>query len=425
MDNFFYILFDKNQVTDNPIKNSDFTIERLQICTWNLKDNSCSYIELGLEIQIQPQLNESFKNKDLKLVFVAPFLEKIKAIYCLNNNLISKDENAQYIFNETINKVDVKASTGTTVGSIISFVNNSDKKKLIISKNVDDITEEEKINEIQKNKYFEFTTLCNTVLKSQFQCNDMNIYIRYLFEINENIITSSIDGIGKRIFYYDIKLNYERNITKIAKDLIENHDYDYCKLNNAFCLHVFPNNYEISYIDSKESKVRILEKNAFIQYLKKDNSDKLYVPIDEEQDYNIIFMKKNNDYSFYVRLSKEIMTVGQLLISVFGGIGLTFIIYIDSFFGFDYKINIKRIISLTEYEINTKSLIANDLSSVWSFKYLWFCCVIFILSSLSIYTIKLFLNKESETTNQLKSSIIISVFITIILFGVRYLVLLL
>ncbi|MBR5078258.1 MAG: hypothetical protein IKX30_05895 [Victivallales bacterium] len=102
MDNFFYILFDKNQVTDNPIKNSDFTIERLQICTWNLKDNSCSYIELGLEIQIQPQLNESFKNKDLKLVFVAPFLEKIKAIYCLNNNLISKDENAQYIFNETI-----------------------------------------------------------------------------------------------------------------------------------------------------------------------------------------------------------------------------------------------------------------------------------------------------------------------------------
>ena len=87
--------------------------------------------------------------------------------------------------------------------------------------------------------------------------------------------------------------------------------------------------------------------------------------------------------------------------------------------------NIKRIISLTEYEINTKSLIANDLSSVWSFKYLWFCCVIFILSSLSIYTIKLFLNKESETTNQLKSSIIISVFITIILFGVRYLVLLL
>ena len=177
-----------------------------------------------------------------------------------------------------------------------------------------------------------------------------------------------------------------------------------CLIGFIICLHVFPEEYEISFIDNPNKKVRTLELGPFQEYLKveegqgkkkkakpiiKLNSN--YTTVQQKQD------KTEEGYSFYTMLSDEIVSAKQLFWTVILGVFISLVIYIESI--------LKDVIRNTQNTCSQIGLVIPRASKsfIINIKMLYTFCspVLMLLVTLiicyNIYQIKKMENIEMDT----------------------------
>lgn len=132
-----------------------------------------------------------------------------------------------------------------------------------------------------------------------------------MIKTNRKTIAETISSITKRTYVYDIKVNEARNIPDDVFNYKQEQDLKLLKIQNTFCLHCVPSDYELGFSDSAKLKnVRKLEMDAFCHYLP--------LLIRMRGGYNIVFLKEKNvnGNSFFTTFSKEYIGNKQLLIAL-------------------------------------------------------------------------------------------------------------
>lgn len=107
-----------------------------------------------------------------------------------------------------------------------------------------------------------------------------------------------------------MKINETRNLPDDIYDLKSNEGLHICPIQNLFCLHSVPDDFDITFIDSSKLKnIRKLETEAFKRYLQN-------VKDIGKDCYNIIFLKDCNkdSYSLFTICAEE--TIGSKQISL-------------------------------------------------------------------------------------------------------------
>lgn len=274
MDNTYFIL------TNKPI-----AIERLHICTWDF-NNSKAAIEIGIEFSATPY------SKDVAFKLSLPFLKEADTAICLMDSLIRDDDNSKFIFNDTI-KANKPIKGDKRNGSIIEF-----QSRTLSILPIKEVAIEDGV--------------CSFIVKDINQ--SLKNYIRLLIQTDISNLAVIRNGITKKTYIYDFKINEKRNLPNKINDLI-NQNYIICSsIKSCFCFHVIPSNYNISYLDSSKLKnIRILEADAFNRYL----------PIDKEMkqdDCLIVFNKVSNafdgNYSFFSEFEQETIGNKQIILAI-------------------------------------------------------------------------------------------------------------
>lgn len=274
MDNTYFIL------TNKPI-----AIERLHICTWDF-NNSKAAIEIGIEFSATPY------SKDVAFKLSLPFLKETDSAICLMDSLVRDDDNSKFIFNDTI-KANKPIKGDKRNGSIIEF-----QSRTLSILPIKEVTIENGV--------------CSFMVKDINQ--SLKNYIRLFIQTDVSNLSVIKNGITKKTFIYDIKINEKRNLPNRINDLM-NQGYALChSIKSCFCFHVIPSNYNISYLDSSKLKnIRILEADAFNRYLPLDKKMK-------QDDCLIVFNKASNSpdgcYSFFSEFEQETIGNKQIVLAI-------------------------------------------------------------------------------------------------------------
>ncbi len=350
MDNSFYLLTQNNHL-------DFFDVKRLQICTWNINKTNNSFIELGLGIKFKDTTNiDEIVSNNITIAFFSHFLKYIDKTYCMNMNF-SNSQTCKFIFNEiapTPLPIETKTQSPETRGLQIKF-NNTDDVFIVPSHNIqinfENTTDDIRLTPLPNNNKLFKINLSNIVEKIKeclpsngLDCNNFcqkTLYLRFLFSLNTNIMSNTITCVNKKLLCFDIKINRRRNIIEEVNDLINNQQYNFCKINKVICLHVFPEQYEISFIDNPKKNVRTLEIEPFRKYLSytevinEQKEDISIIDLSSKDIYTIIQQSDENKvdgYSFYTMLLEEIISIKQLFYTVFLGFLLSFTMYFETFF---------------------------------------------------------------------------------------------
>lgn len=285
MNNAYYIL------TKEAIQ-----IERLHICTWEFP-NADSYIEFGLEFSYK-----DFVNKTLEIWLSVPFIKEGDDVKCLLKNL-ADSANSRFIFNNIVSGIS-NIGTDPRDGSILQFEGRNSLTILPCKIDVSSGLLKFTIN--KPNKY------------------EGNLYFRVIVKHNGTIAIIK-SGIARKTYIYDLKINETRNMPKDIYDLKSDKNLQVCKINNLFCLHSVPDDFEFSFIDSSKLKnIRKLETDAFKKYLPEVKD------IDRDC-YNIMFLKDCNkdSYSLFTICSEETIGTKQISLAIATNIlcSLLFFVY--------------------------------------------------------------------------------------------------
>lgn len=285
MNNSYYIL------AKSPIH-----IVRLHICTWEFPNND-SYIEFGLEFSY-----ESLANDTLNIWLSVPFIREQDEVKCLLENL-SDRANSRFIFNDIVSRIE-NIGEDYRDGSILRFEERNPLTILPCRIEVSSGLLKFTLN--RPNRY------------------DGNLYFRVLVKHNGTIAIKK-SGIAKNTYIYDLKINETRNLPEDIYNLKSNEDLHICPIQNLFCLHSVPDDFDINFLDSSKLKnIRKLETEAFKRYLQ--NVEDI-----GKDCYNIIFLKDCNkdSYSLFTTCSEETIGTKQISLAIATNIlcSLLFFVY--------------------------------------------------------------------------------------------------
>lgn len=273
MNNSFYIF-----------SNSHLTIERLHICTWDIKGAKAK-MEIGMEI----------KNDGLSLIqnpsqisLSIPFDQKNMEVKSLHYELC-EEKNSQYIFNDIIegsNIIDEDAKRG----KVLHFKERGDLAVLPVKTAVS-----------QDGNILNLTINPGGIKE--------NIYVRLIMDLDVNTVSIVKNGIAKKGYIFDFKINESRNMPDSLVTKIKSSDL--LTINQVFLFHAVPDLYNIDFYDSNKFKsIRKLETEVFADY----------TGIQElrNDEYMILFNKDTNKkaYSFYTCFSNEIIGTKQIMLAI-------------------------------------------------------------------------------------------------------------
>lgn len=271
------------------LSSSNVSMEKLHICTWDVKGQK-AFIEVGM------QISATIPDNEYDVYVYLPFIDNSTQINSLHQEL-SDDANFRFIFNRSHSK---KTIIGDDIrnGSIFEIDKDGhpDQKEMIAILNVDTIIENTKFVK------FKFTRPNNEVSK---------LYGRILLKTNHETLANTVSGITKKDYLYDIKINEVRNMPDVVFDYKRKMNLDLCNPNTVFLLHAIPEEWNINYSDSSCLKnVRRLEIDAFKHYMS------WIEKVSDE--YLITFSKAEaqGGASFFTSFTKEHVGSKQLLVAV-------------------------------------------------------------------------------------------------------------
>ena len=318
MNNYIYTLCSSQNVV----------IDKLHFCTWNLENQNTS-IELGLSLPKTDNMPDSFD-----IYIFAPFLNKNCEIHSLHKEL-NDAENFKFIFNE-------KHLSSENIG-------DDGRNGHIIKYNLDGV--EEKMAIVKPELKIEKEN-CLKLTLTKHQGGYNNLYCRLYVKTQLKTLAERTKGISKNTYKYDFKLNEERNIPSEITDFRNQNNLFVMKVENAYCLHCVPSDYELSYSDARKlNNLRILENDAFNKYFGNLNNI--------EGEYIIAFQKDkiSGSGSFYMSFSQERIGNKQLAMAIGANLICSFL------FAF--------------YSLRTQPM--NDILSLSKFPYEFILALLFIV----------------------------------------------
>ena len=244
----------------------NLTVEKFHFCTWDVRDEN-TFVEVGICIKKENNTPEA-----IDFYLALPFLTEQTTAESLHTNL-ADTANYRFIFNEIAEHTD-SINGDNSYGCIITIGNG--------------------VNE-QDKKYAEVPATCSIMAGQNMVKLSIrkpagvygHIYSRILIKTNRKTIAETISSITKRTYVYDIKVNEARNIPDDVFNYKQEQDLKLLKIQNTFCLHCVPSDYELGFSDSAKLKnVRKLEMDAFCHYLP--------LLIRMRGGYNIVFLKEKN-----------------------------------------------------------------------------------------------------------------------------------
>lgn len=291
--------------------------ERFHICTWEIGTHK-PIIEFGIDIQ-------GLNIQDLDIINLTLYTPwKIKVFSDLFSE-IKKDDNARFIFNESIRNTS-NLNSSSELGVIHEFSNDS---KLCILPIILNFDNNKLLIKIDLKHY------------KEAQLND-NVYVRfYIIPENDKISIQKI-GISKSTIIYDTKINERRNIPGIL--LREISKLYYPNIKSCYNFNIVPNNMDITFEDKHLKSVRNLEYNSFKEYFKQLIANKK-IKI-ENKELLVVFNKhSDNDstYSFFTIYTKEHFGLKQISIVLLLNLLCSFLFFLPSYRGKVYKHDISFI----------------------------------------------------------------------------------
>ena len=288
MNNSFYVY-----------SNSPLTIERLHICTWDIK-GAKTKMEIGMEIvnNAASSLQNTFS-----ISLSMPFgLKGIKVTSL--HNVLCEEKFSQYIFNDIIRSSDI-IDEDAKRGKVLHFKERGDMAVLPVETAVS-----------------EDGNILN--LKINPSGVKVNIYVRVIIDLNVSTVAIVKNGITKKTFIFDFKVNESRNMPDSLVTKIKSSDL--LTINQVFLFHAVPDSYNIDFYDSnKFQSIRKLETEVFADY----------TGIDElrNDEYMILFNKdkEKKAYSFYTCFSDEIVGTMQIVLAIGANILCSLLFSLPSF----------------------------------------------------------------------------------------------
>lgn len=288
MNNSFYIF-----------SNSHLTIERLHICTWDIKGAKAK-MEIGMEIKND---GLSLIQDPLQISLSIPFDQKNMEVKSLHYELC-EEKNSQYIFNDIIegsNIIDEDAKRG----KVLHFKERGDLAVLPV-----------KTAMSQDGNILNLTINPGGVKE--------NIYVRLIMDLDVSTVSIVKNGIAKKGYIFDFKINESRNMPDSLVTKIKSSDL--LTINQVFLFHAVPDLYNIDFYDSNKFKsIRKLETEVFADY----------TGIQElrNDEYMILFNKDTNKkaYSFYTCFSNEIIGTKQIMLAIGTNIMCSLLFSLPSF----------------------------------------------------------------------------------------------
>lgn len=288
MNNSFYVY-----------SNSSLTIERLHICTWDIKGTN-SKMEIGMEI-----VNDRSSNIQgpVQISLSIPFGQKDIEVKSLHNELC-EEKFSQYIFNDIIKSSDI-IDEDAKRGKVLHFKGRGNLAVLPVESMVS-----------QDGKILNLTINPSGVTD--------NIYVRLIMELNVKTVAIVKNGIAKKGYIFDFKINESRNMPDSLVTKIKSSDL--LTVNQVFLFHAVPDSYNIDFYDSNKFKsIRKLETEVFADY----------TGIEElrNEDYMILFNKdtEKKAYSFYTCFSDEIIGTKQIMLAIGANILCSLLFSLPSF----------------------------------------------------------------------------------------------
>lgn len=285
MNNYFFTFCDYDHVK----------IAKLHICTWDLRGRKAS-LELGILIPVIPELPERFD-----IYVFSPIFNPQCDIFSLHKEL-NDAENFKFIFNEKHLGSDNLGDDGRN-GHIVRYRANDQEKTMAIvdfSKSLSD-------------GFIKLTL-------QKYAGNYDYLYCRFFIQTGFPSLSERTKGIAKDFYKFDIKINERRNIPNSIVEYRDTHNLHDTEVSSAYCLHCVPDDYELSYSDSRKMvSLRILELDAFKRYMETLK--------DIKGDYIIAFQKDNvtGSFSFYTSFSRERIGNKQLALALIGNILCSFL----------------------------------------------------------------------------------------------------
>lgn len=288
MNNSFYIY-----------SNNQLTIERLHICTWDIK-GAKSKMEIGMEIMND---EASRIHNPTQISLSIPFGQKIITMKSLHRELC-EEKFSQYIFNDIIKSSDI-IDEDAKRGKVLHFKERGSLAVLPV-----------------EHKVSQDGNILNLIINPS-EVKE-NIYVRLIIDLDVNTVAIVKNGIAKKGFIFDFKINESRNmpdglVTKIKSS-------DLLTVKQVFLFHVVPDSYIIDFYDSNKFKsIRKLETAVFAEYtgIKELRND----------EYIILFNKdtEKKAYSFYTCFSDEIIGTKQILLAIGANILCSLLFALPSF----------------------------------------------------------------------------------------------
>ncbi len=257
-------------------------IEKLHVCTWEFSSRQ-HYVEIGVEFNF-----DAIKNDDIMFYISVPYVKEGVDVTCLMKNL-SDDINSRFIFNDIVLNMK-NIGEDARDGKILYFEN---KAPLTIVPCEISTRDGLIIYTIRKPKN-----------------HQGNLYFRSFIKLNKDTVDLENAGIARKTHTYDFKINESRNIPQNIYELKKEKDLEFCVINNVFCFHVVPEQFELSFLDStKMTNVRKLEAQAFKNYLQIQE-----LGVKNADSYNIIFLKDKDkeSYSFFSIFNEEMIGKTQI-----------------------------------------------------------------------------------------------------------------
>lgn len=288
MNNSFYVY-----------SNSPLTIERLHICTWDII-GAKSKMEIGLEIAND---KATPTNNPVQISLSMPFDLKNIKVNSLHNELC-EERFSQYIFNDIIKGSDI-IDEDAKRGKVLHFKERGNLAVLPVETQVS-----------QGGNILKLTINPSGVKE--------NIYVRMIMDLNVPTVAIVKNGIAKKGFIFDFKINESRNMPDSLVTRIKSSDL--LTVNQVFLFHAVPDSYNIDFYDSNKFKsIRNLETEVFADYtgieeLRKD-------------EYMILFNKdtEKKAYSFYTCFSDEIIGTKQIILAIGANILCSLLFSLPSF----------------------------------------------------------------------------------------------
>src|ERR1043165_3606370 len=294
MNNSIFVYGCKEQVPE---------VKRFHFCTWEFK-NATAIVEIGAELDWQAVEGCD----DYSMSFFIPWVKQGDKVVDLYNKL-KLSSNAKFIFNDPIEFTTSLDGGNNQTGVIHAFYENEPLAVLPLK--------------IEVENSFVRVKLSLGALKNR----EVNPYFRFYIKTDVENVSTRKHGLNKSTIIYDVRVNEKRNLPETLVEQIQRTPL--ANIQNCFCLHIIPNDFELSFFDSSLKNLRAIEDKAFKEYL----DDRLF----KDEELMVMFKKKRSpdSFSFFSTFTKERIGAGQFAFAAFTNLVCGFLLYIPSIRGFD------------------------------------------------------------------------------------------